>query len=180
MRNIKCIIWNTYVKPSRFSCFRFNLIICRFNLITLNSLNIQTLELLADNVDKVCAGCWRMGFLPCSQKCEMKTIVSKGWKWTGDELQASEDFFNDVEYFFKRWWFYIKAKQLMTEIYPDEVGSFKLPDRWFSAFCNRKSISLRRKTHASQKTPNHLRNSIANFQAKSLHVINAPTIRYGR
>ena len=66
----------------------------------------------------------------------------------------------------KRWWFNTKAKQLVTEIYTDEIGSFKLSDRWLSAFCKRKSISFRRKTHASQKAHNQLRNSIANFHAE--------------
>ena len=68
----------------------------------------------------------------------------------------------------KRWWFNAKAKELTRQMYPDEVDSFKLSHRWFEGFCRRKNISLRRKTHASQKAPEQLRNSIENFHAKLL------------
>ena len=65
----------------------------------------------------------------------------------------------------KRWWFNSKAKHIMQEIYPDSVDEFKMSNRWFTGFCRRNNISLRRKTHAAQKTPEELRQSIKDFHS---------------
>ena len=54
----------------------------------------------------------------------------------------------------------------MSVLYPDDNGEFKMSHRWFQGFCQRKGISLRRKTHAAQKSPNELRESIEQFHAK--------------
>ena len=51
----------------------------------------------------------------------------------------------------KRWWFNIRAKQLMTEHHPD-ITTFNASDGWFNRFCSRKNVSFRRKTHKSKTT----------------------------
>ena len=51
----------------------------------------------------------------------------------------------------KRWWFNNRVKQLLKEQNPSEADDVKALDHWFSAFCRRYGISLRRKTHTSQK-----------------------------
>ena len=56
----------------------------------------------------------------------------------------------------------------MKEEYPEETSSFKLYHRWFEGFCRDCRISLRRKTHATQKSPEALRTAIENFNANSL------------
>ena len=63
----------------------------------------------------------------------------------------------------KRWWFNSKAKLIMQELYPDNVDEFNMSNKWLTGFCRRHDISLRRKTHAAQKTPGELRQSIEEF-----------------
>ena len=50
----------------------------------------------------------------------------------------------------KRWWFLSQAKRLIADNYPD-VNEFKFSESWFR---KRYRISLRKKTHTSQKSPN--------------------------
>ena len=61
----------------------------------------------------------------------------------------------------KRWWFSARARQLVAE-------EFKFSDRWFYGFCRCHSISLRRKTHTTQKSPAELKNAIEMFHGKLL------------
>ena len=68
----------------------------------------------------------------------------------------------------KRWWFNTQAKQIMIEIYPEHVETFKISARWFAGFCRRNNISLRRETHASQKTSQQLRKLISELHAKTM------------
>ena len=68
----------------------------------------------------------------------------------------------------KRWWFNSKTKNLLKEIYPDQVDNFKMFNRWFTGFCRRNRISLRRKTHTAQKSPEDLRHVIEEFHASVL------------
>ena len=68
----------------------------------------------------------------------------------------------------KRWWFNTQAKQVMIETYPEHVETFKISARWFAGFCRRNNISLRRETHASQKTPQQLRKLISELHAKTM------------
>jgi transposase-like protein len=67
----------------------------------------------------------------------------------------------------KKWWFISRAKKLLNELHPD-ITNFKFSDRWFAGFCRRNKLSLRRKTHMSQKSPSHLKDSIEKFHAKLL------------
>ena len=69
---------------------------------------------------------------------------------------------------FKRWWFNTQAKQIMIETYPEHVETFKIFARWFSGFCRRNNILLRRESHASQKTPQKLRKVISELHAKTM------------
>ena len=67
----------------------------------------------------------------------------------------------------KRWWFNTRMIQLVKERNP-EKADFKASDRWFSAFCRRYGVALRRKTHTVQKAPEQLRNTITKFHSKIL------------
>ena len=49
----------------------------------------------------------------------------------------------------KRWWLVRRGKQILDESEPDH--NFLFSDHWFERFQNRYNISLRRKTHCSQK-----------------------------
>ena len=49
----------------------------------------------------------------------------------------------------KRWWFNSRITKLVQQFYP--TANFKHSDRWFSRFCKRYRIALRRKTHVAQK-----------------------------
>ena len=53
----------------------------------------------------------------------------------------------------KRYWFNQRMHQLIREHYPDSIEEFRNSDHWFARFCRRFKLSLRRKTHAAQKTP---------------------------
>ena len=61
----------------------------------------------------------------------------------------------------KRWWFSVQARQLIAK-------EFKFSDRWFYGFCRRHCISLRRKTHTTQKSPAELKNATEMFHGKLL------------
>ena len=50
----------------------------------------------------------------------------------------------------------------------NSAESFNMSTRWFTGFCRRNKILLRRKTHASQKAPKQLCNSISELHAKIL------------
>ena len=76
----------------------------------------------------------------------------------------------------KKWWFISRAKKLLTELHPDETN-FKFSDRWFIAFCRRNKLSLRRKTHVSQKSPSQLKASVEKFHAKLLRERKRGTFR---
>ena len=58
-----------------------------------------------------------------------------------------------------RWGFNSKTKELTKEVYPDHVDKFQ------TGGCRRNQISLRRKTHAAQKSPEQLRQAIEEFHA---------------
>ena len=45
---------------------------------------------------------------------------------------------------------------------------FGFSDKWFSGFCKRKRIALRRKNNTSQKTPDQFVESITKFHQKLL------------
>ena len=55
--------------------------------------------------------------------------------------------------------------QLGKERKPEKGDSFKGPDRWFSAFCRRFGVALRRKTHTAQNGPEQLRTTITKFHS---------------
>lgn len=68
----------------------------------------------------------------------------------------------------KRWWFYFKAaREVVKEKYPEEASTFKLLYWRFKGFC-RHEVSIRRKTHAAQKSPAALCNAIENFREQFL------------
>ena len=51
--------------------------------------------------------------------------------------------------------FTLRGRQIRNDLYPEIA--FKFSDHWFGWFPKRKEISLRNKTHRSQKDPAHLR-----------------------
>ena len=67
----------------------------------------------------------------------------------------------------KHWWFQKRVMQLIKDANIEEKN-VKASDRWFSAFCQRYNISLRKKTHTAQKAPEHLRPAVTKFHAKHL------------
>ena len=60
-----------------------------------------------------------------------------------------------------RWWFVRRRKQIIDELEPDH--NFLFWNHWFERFQNRYNISLRRKTHCSQKPPTALEPAIKKF-----------------
>ena len=68
----------------------------------------------------------------------------------------------------KNWCFNSKSREPVKDKYPDEASSFKLSRRWFEESRRRHRISLQRKTHAAQKSPDVLCSAIENFRARSL------------
>ena len=66
----------------------------------------------------------------------------------------------------KKWWFVTTGREFLKNCHLD--AKFLFSDKWFRGFCNRKRISLRRKTNASQKTPDQLVNAITKFHQKLL------------
>ena len=69
---------------------------------------------------------------------------------------------------FKRWWFNLRAKQLLQEHYPGK--ELRCSDQWFWRFCQRYGVALRRKTHVAQTDPKHLILAITKFYSKLLRV----------
>ena len=65
-------------------------------------------------------------------------------------------------------WFSSKERELVKEKYPDEASYFKFSHRRFEGFCRRSRISLRKKTHAAQKSLAALRTAIEKFHTTSL------------
>ena len=61
-------------------------------------------------------------------------------------------------------------KSYMKKYYPTEVESFKFSDGWFNAFCPRFKISLRKKTHISQKRPEDALPLSTNFHTYLFHI----------
>ena len=66
----------------------------------------------------------------------------------------------------KKWWFVTTGREFLKNCHPDAKLLFS--DKWFRGFCNRKRISLRRKTNTSQKTPDQFVNAITKFHQKLL------------
>lgn len=62
----------------------------------------------------------------------------------------------------KKWWFILKAKEILKETNPDAT-SFAFSDDWFTSFKKRHKISLRRGTNTCQKVPEHKRLIIQQF-----------------
>ena len=56
----------------------------------------------------------------------------------------------------KKWWFMSRAKQIVRSDYDDESTNFKFSNNWFFGFRKRHRISLRKKTHVSQKPPTRI------------------------
>ena len=69
----------------------------------------------------------------------------------------------------KMWWLRSRAKELMREFYP-EVDNFKYSDHWMRLFLKHSRISLRRKTHVSQKNPQDASPRILKFHKRLLQV----------
>ena len=57
----------------------------------------------------------------------------------------------------------------MADLYPD-VKDFKRSGQWFKGFHNRKNVSLRKRTHATQHAPLSLRGALSKFHAKLFRV----------
>ena len=70
----------------------------------------------------------------------------------------------------KRYWFNHKMAQLVREYHPDTADDFRHSDQWFSGFQHRWNISLRAKTHVSQKSPADCMSVILNFHRRLLLV----------
>ena len=70
----------------------------------------------------------------------------------------------------KRWWFVKRVKQILDELEPDH--NFLFSNHWFERFQNRYNISLRRKTHCSQKPPTALEPAIKKFHSSLLRLRN--------
>lgn len=61
----------------------------------------------------------------------------------------------------KRWWFILKAKEILKELEPE--ATFQFSDDWFTGFKRRHRISFRRSTNTSQKPPEDKRSAIQHF-----------------
>ena len=70
----------------------------------------------------------------------------------------------------KGYWFNQRMRQLIREHYPDSIEEFKNSDQWFARFCRRFKVSLRRKTHAAQKTPAEVEIILRKFYKHLLRV----------
>ena len=104
------------------------------------------------------------------QKRNSKSRRKRGAKFPSMESKLHQEFLQlrKEGKSAKHWWFTSRARQFMQELHPDKADDFKYSDRWFQRFCKRYGISLRRKTHTSQKAPSDLRKPIENFHAKLL------------
>ena len=67
----------------------------------------------------------------------------------------------------RKWWFVTTGREFLKNCHPD--AKFLFSDTWFRGFCNRKRISLRQKTNASQKTPDQFVSAITKSHQKFLH-----------
>ena len=70
----------------------------------------------------------------------------------------------------KSWWFVRQGKQILDELEPDQ--NFLFSNHWFERFQNRYNISLRRKSHCSQKPPTALEPAIKKFHASFVRLGN--------
>ena len=70
----------------------------------------------------------------------------------------------------KRWWFVRRGKQILDELEPNH--KFLFSNHWFERFQNRYNISLRRKTHCSQKPSTALEPAIKKFHSSLLRLRN--------
>ena len=68
----------------------------------------------------------------------------------------------------KSWWFKSRAKQLVKQHYPNKT--FSCSDRWLRLFFKRKRISLRRKTHTSQRIPEEATPLVLKFHKQLMKV----------
>ena len=68
----------------------------------------------------------------------------------------------------KSWWFKSRAKQLVKQHYPNKT--FSCSDRWLRLFFKRKRISLRRKTHTSQRIPEEATPLVLQFHKQLMKV----------
>ena len=85
-----------------------------------------------------------------------------------DALYAEYKEARAIGTFLKRWWFNIRAKQLLKDHYPGK--ELKCSHQWFMRFYRRYGVALRRKTHAAQTDPKQLAPAITKFQSKLLRV----------
>ena len=70
----------------------------------------------------------------------------------------------------KRWWFVRQGKQIIDELEPDH--NFLFLNHWFERFQNLYNISLRRKTHCSQKPLRALEPATKKFHSSLLRLRN--------
>ena len=63
----------------------------------------------------------------------------------------------------KKWWFILKAKEILKELEPGSEETFRFSDDWFSGFKKRHKISFRRPTNTCQKEPEDKRSIIQQF-----------------
>ena len=75
----------------------------------------------------------------------------------------------------KRWWFVKLGNQKIDELEPDD--NFLFSNHWFERFQTRCNISLRIKTHCSQKPPTVLEPGIKKFHASLLRLRNAGSVK---
>ena len=70
----------------------------------------------------------------------------------------------------KKWWFGRRGKQILDKLEPNY--NFLFSNHWDERFQNRCNISLRRKTHCSQKPPTALEPAIKKFHSSLLRLRN--------
>ena len=70
----------------------------------------------------------------------------------------------------ERWWFVKRGKQILDELEIDHNSLFL--NHWFERFQNQYNISLRRKTHCSQKPLTGLEPAIKKFYSSLLRLRN--------
>ena len=70
-----------------------------------------------------------------------------------------------------KWWFVRRGRQVLDELEPDH--NFLFLNHWFERYQNRCNISLRRKTHCSQKPPTTLEPTIKKFHSSLFRLRNS-------
>ena len=75
----------------------------------------------------------------------------------------------------RRRWFLRRGKQILDELEPDD--NFIFLNHWFERFQNRYNISLRRKTHCSQKLPTALEPAIKKLHCSLLRLRNTSNFK---